>query len=115
MYTRSDDLVLSGEGRLRSPAAQGCGPWFRTVVAGWLVSEQLKSRSWVISGWKSRGIWDEWSWQEPPHLLSNTLIGAVDKNEPQQLDTWVVIGLIFFGVTVALYAPFVWEGLHGSA
>jgi hypothetical protein len=38
---------------------------------------------------------------------------------PQQPDddvfTWIVIGLIFFGVTVALYAPFVWERLHGSA
>jgi hypothetical protein len=32
-------------------------------------------------------------------------------DEPKHVDlwTWIVIGLVFSAVTVALYGPFVWE------
>jgi hypothetical protein len=32
-------------------------------------------------------------------------------DEPKQADpwTWIVLGLVFGAVTVALYGPFVWE------
>jgi hypothetical protein len=40
------------------------------------------------------------------------------KLDPQQEDddlwNWVVIGLIFGAVTLALYGPLVWEATHGS-
>jgi hypothetical protein len=35
----------------------------------------------------------------------------IDKQGPRQADawTWIVIGLVFSAVIVALYGPFVWE------
>jgi hypothetical protein len=32
--------------------------------------------------------------------------------QPDDLWTWFVIGLIYFCVTVALFAPLVWDRLH---
>jgi len=32
-----------------------------------------------------------------------------DKSKHADLWTWIVIGLVFGAVTVALYGPFVWE------
>jgi hypothetical protein len=41
---------------------------------------------------------------------------AMDKinRQPQQPDpwTWIVLGLVFGAVVVALYGPFVWELAH---
>jgi hypothetical protein len=42
---------------------------------------------------------------------------AHKRRSPQQDDdlwTWVVIGLIFASVTLALYGPLVWQATHSS-
>lgn len=41
----------------------------------------------------------------------------IDRQAPRQADlrTWIVIGLVFGVVFVALYGPFVWELTHRSA
>jgi hypothetical protein len=42
----------------------------------------------------------------------------VNSPEPSSQDddvwAWVVIGLVFFGVSLALFGPLVWESTHGS-
>lgn len=37
------------------------------------------------------------------------------QKEPQEagLWTWMVVGVIFAGVMVALYAPLIWENMQG--
>ena len=41
----------------------------------------------------------------------------IDRQAPLQADawTWIVIGLVFSAVFVALYGPFVWELTHRVA
>ena len=33
----------------------------------------------------------------------------MNETKPANLWTWIVIGIVFSAVTVALYGPFVWE------
>jgi hypothetical protein len=44
---------------------------------------------------------------------------STHKLKPQRPDddvwTWVVIGLVYAGIMLALYAPLVWERLHSAA
>jgi hypothetical protein len=37
------------------------------------------------------------------------MMHKVDESKHVDLWTWIVIGLVFSAVTVALYGPFVWE------
>jgi hypothetical protein len=37
------------------------------------------------------------------------MMHKVDESKHADLWTWIVIGLVFSAVTVALYGPFVWE------
>jgi len=36
------------------------------------------------------------------------------QNEDDDLWAWIVIGLIFTTVTLALYLPLIWSGLHAT-
>ena len=50
-------------------------------------------------------------------MKSRTKINKPQKEAKQQDDdvwTWVVIGLIFAGVTLALYGPLIWATTHNT-